>query len=176
MRAVVLRTGDKPPSKPIMDEAALRKSMASRLRPFTPPFTLHPWGRPEGPPRGRGEAVARAFKSATHAGTGYVVAVLNEAGKGILVRVVDVVVPASVTDANEKVDRWFVGLRDEFSPGLLNLGCTVCKFVGTTSTPSQHNHGRRSRRSTRRNEGSARPTSVTVATPGTWLTSPGVAP
>lgn len=138
MRAVILRTNDKPPSKPILDDS-WRKNLAARLRPFEDPFTLHPWGKPEGPPRGRGEAVDRAFKQSSHAGTGFVLAVLNKNDKGVLIRVADVVVPASATDANEKVDRWFIGLRDEFSPGLLNYGCTVCKWIGNTGTPSQHN-------------------------------------
>lgn len=139
MRAWQVRTGDRPPSAPITDEGDLRKAIAGRLSQFDDPFTLHPWGKPEGPPRKRSDAVDRAFAQSTHAQTGFVLGVRNSKGKGILIRVLDIVVPASATDANEKVDRWFVMMRSRFSPGLLNLGATVCKSIGSTSTPSQHN-------------------------------------
>lgn len=136
-RAVTLKTNDRPPSKPIFDEAEIRKGIASRLKPFDDPFTLHIWGEAEGPPRKRADAVLRTFKAVTHGPIGLQLATKNKAEKGILSHVVDIMTPASVTNGNEKVDEWFFALMHEFG-GLINLGVTVNKNIGSTGTISQH--------------------------------------
>ncbi len=138
MRAYTAKTGDRPPSKPIYQDADLRKTMSARLRPFSGPFTIHVWGKPEGPPRERADAVERGYKIATHAGTGLGLAIMNAADKGILVRVIDVATPASVTNGNEKVDAFYFAVVKQFSPGVQNLGATVNKTIGSTGTLSQH--------------------------------------
>jgi hypothetical protein len=138
MRAYVLRTNDKALSKPITDDDKLRQAIASRMRPFEDPFRLREHGDAPGPWLKRAPAIDRVTAKTLHGAVGLAIELRNKAGKGIVSRVIDVRVPSSITNANEKVDRWFLGLDSNCGPGILNLGCTVCKSIGSTSSRSQH--------------------------------------
>jgi hypothetical protein len=138
VRAYTVKTNDKKPSSPIAEDEKLRPSIASRMRPFNDPFRLREHGDLPGPWLKRSDAIDRITAKTLHGAVGLATDLRNKAGKGVMVRVIDVRVPSSITNANEKVDAWFLGLDTNCGPGILNLGCTVCKSIGSTGTRSQH--------------------------------------
>jgi hypothetical protein len=138
MRAYGIKTNDKPFSKPITEDEKLRRAIATRLRPMEGPFRLREHGDPPGVWLPRDVAVDRITARTLHGPIGLATECRNGQGKGVLVRVMDVVVPSSVTNGNEKVDTWVWALNTEFNPGVLNYGVTVCKHIGSTGYRSQH--------------------------------------
>ena len=131
IRRYVLERPNGTPNDPLrLGTVMLRVKL--RIRALSGPFSVN-----GGDAVTRSTAIERFEHALRQAKIGEFVRVSDSKQRVIRAKPVQLKVSVLPTNGNWKVDRYFGYMHSQY--GRLNiLGATVCKTIGTTSTPSQH--------------------------------------